>query len=100
MKILKKKRKYKIHWFEYHDPMNWGETEVEGIKNIMQQFSPESKWSYDSDDGWIEVKAVSTFEAKDILEAKEIASGYECGGNDIFTVLDEYNNKLFDEGDI
>jgi len=100
MKRTKTTRKYKILWCEYHNPKSWGGTISEGINSIMLDFSPESKWNEDGDDGWIEVQAVSTFEASDILEAKKIAKDYDIGDADIFTVFDEYGNKLFDEGDI
>ena len=101
----RKTRKYKIYWYEYHNPGNWadrqeGDIEEEGIKNIMSDFSPESKWNYDGDDGWIEVQAVDTFEARDIIEAKKKAMGYECGESNIFTVYDEYGNRLFTEEDL
>ena len=133
MKRKRQKRKYKIYWYECHNPLNWAhcpeleekreklcvistyekpdnyfeqlskideKIEQNGIKKIMEQFSPESTWSYDSDDGWIEVQAVDTFEAKDIVEAKKIASEYDCGDNGIFTVIDEYGERLFDEEDL
>jgi len=100
--IAKKgKRKYHIYWFEYHNPLNWGKTEQEGITNIMSHFSPESKWDYDGNDGWIEVQVVDTFEAKDFKEAKRIvSSNYECGSEGVFSVFDKYNERIFTEEDL
>ena len=90
--------KFRIYWLEYHDPMNWGETEEEGIKNICDSL-PTKAWQYDPNeaDGWIEVECEDTFEANSIEEAKKIANDYDCGCDRIFAVFDENDKLVFTE---
>ena len=76
--------------------------EQNGIKNIMSYLPPKSTWQYDpnENDGWIECQCRDFFEAKSIEEAKKIASEYECGDSDIFTVFDEKRKRVFTEEDL
>ena len=88
--------KFTIIWYEYHNPLNWGKTEKEGINNILDSF-PWDSWQYDGDDGWIEVSCKETFTAEDIEKAKEyVRNNYEV---DIFSVFanGEYSDAIFTE---
>jgi len=92
--------KFKIYWTEYHNPMNWGDTEEEGIKNIIEAL-PTKSWQYDpmENDGWIQVECEDIFEADNIEQAKKIASEYDIA-SDVFTVFDEEGKRLFTEEDL
>ena len=101
--ILKKekKMKFRIYWLEYHDPMNWGETEEEGIKN-MYDLLPAKDIHLDpnENDGWVECECEDTFEANSIEEAKKIANEYDCGSSSVFSVFDEKGEVVFTEEDL
>ena len=83
-------KKYKVFWLEYHNPLNWGETEKEGVKNICDSL-PTKSWGYDpnEDDGWIEVSCLDKFEANNIEEAlKYVEENYEIQTG-VFSIFDE-----------
>ena len=97
--------KFKIHWIEWHNPYNWADDNISedkvkenGIKNILDNL-PNSKHTASDDDGWVEIECYNTFESDDITRAKIKAHEYECGDNNIFTVTDEKDNRLFTEED-
>jgi len=89
------------HYFKQLDNLD-KRIEQNGIKNIMDGLPKGSTWQYDphENDGWIECQCRDTFEAKNIREAKKIASEYDCGDNDVFTVFDEKGKTLFTEEDL
>ena len=86
-------RKYKIRWFECHNPENWADDfnyDVEtGKKNILASYPYVEHWI--ADDGWLEGTCEDTIEARSPKEAKEKAFDYfEC---EVFDIYDE-NGKL------
>jgi len=92
--------KYTIYWTEYHNPLNWGDTEEEGIKEICDSL-PMIRWWHDSDDGWIGVECEDTFEAETDEEAKEIVKDVydEVETFNVFRGND-YTDTVFTEEDV
>lgn len=94
--------RFKIYWIEYHNPANWGDTEEEGIKNIIDNL-PTKHWQYDpcENDDWIEVECEDFFEADNIEEAKDYVQDEYDIQTEVFTVFNAKTGKqLFTEEDL
>ena len=87
-------QKFKILWIEHHNPLNWGDTEEEGIKAI-KDYLPEGSDVHrdpiEQGDGWVECECEDYFEVKDIKEVKRyVEDNYDC---DIYTVFKQGKDK-------
>ena len=107
--------KFTIHWCEWHNPINWTDSEEankfdkyqkktlsllkEGIKRILESF-PVKKWHFDRSerDGWIEI--ICELTAKTLQQAIILAEE-NCIGNgvDVFSIFKDnnYSEPVFTE---
>ncbi len=83
-------KKYRVMWYEYHDPLNWGETREEGIKNLYESLpTKDIHPDPNEDDGWVECVCIDEFEAVNIEQALEyVRENYDIP-NDVFSIFDE-----------
>jgi len=106
--------KYKLYFIECHNPFNRFDYDEdidisdedlrnEGIKRIIEEYND---WGYNArhsadsnDDEWAEFEITIEFEAKNIEEAKNMASELYSGSADVFTVFDEEGKEVFTEED-
>jgi len=107
--------KYTIHWLEHIIPDRYCDEldiciheldEEENtdnykrvLKAILEDLPPKSRHSGGYYDCW-EFECQDEFEADNIEEAKEKTKEYECGQENIFVVIDEKGEKVFDEQDV
>ena len=95
--------RFNIIWYEYHDPLNWGNTTENGIKE-MYRLLPTKDIHLDpnEDDGWVECNCADEFEADSIEEAKKyVIDNYDIP-SEVFTVFsgDNYADAVFTEEDL
>ena len=88
--------KYKLIWFEYHNPLNWGKTEKAGIKE-MKKLLPAKDIHLDpyENDGWVECEC--ELSAKTLRQAIKLAEEQE--GAEVFSILKD-GKVVFTEEDL
>ena len=98
--------KFKVCWYESHNPDNWSDTYEKGIENLKDSFPTVDihLCPYGgNEDGWVELTCEDIFEADNIKEAKEkILDNYDFQANGgVFTVFDpKTDERLFTEEDL
>jgi len=109
-------KKYEMIWIEWHNPDNrlnedeneklsYGDEKLRkvGIQRIIKEYEDtgrKAKHTSDAtDDEWAEFEITFEFEAKNIVEAKQIALDIYDGTNDVFSVFDEHGKRIFTEED-
>lgn len=106
----KKKGRYEVCWYEYHNPINYTDSEEsdkfdtyqnktptllkQGIKRILQLYPECVSWRFDpaERDGWIEMdcRVYADTLDKAIKKADDYAMG---NGVDVFSIIDRNTGK-------
>ncbi len=83
-------KKYEVFWYEYHDPLNWGDTREEGIKNLYDSLpTKDIHLDPNENDGWVECVCIDEFEAKNPEEARQyVFDNYDINSG-VFSIFDE-----------
>lgn len=84
------KKKYKVFWYEYHNPYNWGETYGQGVKELYASLpTKDIHPDLNENDGWVECVCIDEFEAKNPKYARQyVFDNYEIQSG-VFSILDE-----------
>jgi len=92
-----KKHRFLLVWSECHNPLNWGDTEEQGLKELRESLPAKKVYVNPSGDGWADCEC--ELEADTLEEAKELAKSQM--GAEIFSIIDlKTHETVFTEEDL